>query len=64
MQKFEVSTKVEYTLNKTIEAETPEEAIEKAQQLEPDDFENFNEFYEWLGFEWRNAKEGMTAEAV
>ncbi|KKM62397.1 hypothetical protein LCGC14_1522130 [marine sediment metagenome] len=61
---FEVATTVNYTLTKKIEAKTPEEAIEKAQELDPDAFENFNEFYEWLGFEWSNAKDGMTAEEL
>ena len=61
---YEVEVKVEYSLTKKIEAKTPEEAIRKAQELDPDAFETFNEFYEWLGYEWSNAKERMTAEEL
>ena len=64
MNYYEVATTVEYCLTKKIEAKTPEEAIRKAQQLEPTAFENFDNFYEWLGDEWRNAKYNMTAEEL
>lgn len=62
MPKFLVQVKAEFKLWKYIEAENEEEARRRAEELEPDEFENFHDFYEWLGHEWRRIRENMRIE--
>ena len=58
-RQFIVSVPLNFSLETVIEAETEEEAIKKADELEPTEFDNFDVFYEWLGYEYRRLKEGM-----
>jgi len=61
---FEVSVDINFTLYKVIEAENEEEAKKIAENLEPDQFDNFHEFYEWLGFEWKRVIKKVEVEKL
>lgn len=52
MGKYVVSIPVKFDLYTVIEANSREEALDKAKKIEPSKFLNFYSFYEWLGSEW------------
>lgn len=52
--KFLISVKVPFSLDKEIEAKDQEEAEKIAEELEPQEFDNFHSFYEYLGSEFKN----------
>lgn len=60
--KYLIRVKVPFELNKIVEAENFEEARRKALELEPDEFDNFDLFYEWLGDSWRRISENVVVE--
>ena len=64
MPKFLVMVETDFKLWKYIEAEDEEEAKRIAEKLEPDEFENFHDFYEWLGHEWKRLRENVKIERV
>ncbi len=54
--KFYVGVKIPFTLEQIIRATNLEEAQQKALDLEPDDFDNFHRFYDFVGDEYRKLK--------
>jgi hypothetical protein len=58
-KEFIVNVPVHWSLNKLIRARNREEAERIAEGLEPDEFENFHGFYEFLGDEWSELKDRM-----
>ncbi|RLI20474.1 hypothetical protein DRO54_06210 [Candidatus Bathyarchaeota archaeon] len=56
MPKFLVRVKVPFELYKEIEAKDVLEAIEIANKLNPEEFDNFDNFYEWLGSNWKERR--------
>ena len=64
MPAYIVRAKAQFVLVKEIRAENMEEAWKIAKQLEPDEFDNFHNFYEWLGSNWRNIAENLETEVL
>ena len=62
--RFLVRVKVDFALEKEISAKDLEEARKVAHNLEPDEFDNFHNFYEWLGSNWRNIAENLEIEVL
>ena len=56
MPEFIVSIPVHFQLEKVIKARDEEEARRIAENLNPEDFENFDTFYEYLGDMWKSRK--------
>lgn len=63
-KKFLVSVRVPFSLETVIEARDKEEARRVAMELEPDQFDNFHTFYEYLGDEFRHLKHDMEIEEL
>jgi len=62
--KFYVSVRVTYELGKVIEATDEREAARIAAKLSPEDFDNFDYFYEWLGSNWNILSNDMRIEKI
>ena len=62
MPAYVVRAKAQFVLEKVIRAKNMEEAWKIAKQLEPDEFDNFHDFYEWLGSNWREIAEDIEVE--
>ena len=62
MPTYIVRAKAQFVLEKVIRAKNMEEAWKIAKQLEPDEFNNFHNFYEWLGSNWREIAENIEVE--
>jgi hypothetical protein len=61
---FYVSVRIPFVLEKIVRANSLEEAKKIAEQLEPEDFDNFHNFYEWLGSNWSQIAEKVTVEEI
>ncbi len=54
--RFCVSVPVLFVLEKIVEAGSLEEVVKMVERLEPEDFDNFGDFYEWLGSKWEELR--------
>lgn len=63
-KRFVASVRVPFSLDTVVEAGSKEEARQKAMELEPDQFDNFHTFYEYLGDEFRHLKNDMEIEEL
>ena len=61
MPAYVIRAKAQFVLEKVIRAKN-KEAWKIAKQLEPDEFDNFHDFYEWLGSNWREIAENIEVE--
>ena len=64
MPKFYVSVKADFVLYKVIEAESEEEVVEVLESLRPEDFDNFNDIYEWLGEAWNQLIKDVKVDRI
>lgn len=63
-KQFYIYVKVPFILEKVVEASSIEEARKIAERLEPTDFDNFHNFYEWLGSNWSEFADKIEVEEL